>query len=130
MGVALEGAEPKPGEVLIAATDQHLILRTPRPPAGAHRGANPYRPSVDTFFESLARFWPRPGVGVLLTGMGNDGGRGMLQLRKAGWFTIAQDQATSVVYGMPKAAVELQAASRILPIKEIAAEILRAICPK
>src|SRR5205085_8001518 len=76
----------------------------------------PYRPSVDVFFHSLAAAWPRPGTAVLLTGMGRDGARGLLQLRQRGWHTLTQDQASCVVYGMPRAAAELCAACRILPL--------------
>jgi two-component system response regulator WspF len=122
--VAGKGDEPRPGTALLAATDQHLILRRDRrlaytPPPNDH----PYPPSIDVFLDSLASSWPRPGVAVLLTGMGSDGARGFLHLRQAGWLTIAQDEATSVVYGMPKAAAELNAACRILPLPEIAAAI-------
>jgi two-component system response regulator WspF len=75
---------------------------------------------VDVFFHSVVQHWHDKGVAVLLTGMGRDGGEGMLELRSAGWHTIAQNQATSVVYGMPKAAVELGAAVEVLPINTIA----------
>jgi two-component system, chemotaxis family, response regulator WspF len=75
-------------------------------------------------FQSAAANWPQPGVGVLLTGMGRDGAIGMQQLITMGWTTIAQDQATSVVYGMPKAAVDLHAAAQVLPINAIAAAAL------
>jgi chemotaxis response regulator CheB len=119
--VAGEGDEPKPGEALLAATENHLILRPARRLAyTAPPTDHPYPPSIDIFLDSLAASWPRPGVAVLFTGMGMDGARGLLHLREAGWFTIAQDQATSVVYGMPKAAAELNAACRILPLPEIA----------
>ena len=67
--------------------------------------------------------WPDGGVAVLLTGMGSDGASGLLGLRKAGWHTIAQDQATSVVYGMPKAAAELGAAVDVLSLQAIPAAI-------
>ncbi|NJL69747.1 MAG: hypothetical protein HC894_30050 [Microcoleus sp. SM1_3_4] len=75
----------------------------------------PYRPSVDTFFNSVAQHWPGKGVAVLLTGMGKDGAKGLKALRSIGWHTIAQDRETCVVYGMPKAAAELNAAVQILP---------------
>jgi two-component system response regulator WspF len=80
----------------------------------------PYRPSVDAFFASLVKHWRDPGVAVLLTGMGRDGGKGMLALRRAGWHTIAQDEASCAVYGMPKAAVELGGAVEVLPPEAIA----------
>jgi two-component system response regulator WspF len=74
---------------------------------------------VDVFFESLAGAWPRAGVAVLLTGMGSDGARGLAVLKKLGWYTIAQDEATSVVYGMPRAAAERNAATEVLPLAQI-----------
>jgi two-component system response regulator WspF len=123
--LARQGDEPEPGAVLLAGTDDHLVLRpdlrlayTPDPVA------YPYRPSIDALFSSLARCWPSRGVAVLLTGMGADGAHGMLLLKQAGWSTIAQDQSTSVVYGMPKAAVDLKAVRQCLPLSSIAAEII------
>jgi two-component system response regulator WspF len=114
--------------VLVAGTDDHLVLRpdgtlgySPEP------RDNPFRPSVDVLFESLARHGRRPSVAVLLTGIGRDGAQGLLQLRRAGWHTIAQDEHTSVVYGMPQAARELGAAAEILPVHEIAASAARQL---
>lgn len=123
--LASHGRKPIPATVFLAGSNDHLIITeelalayTPEP-----KGL-PYRPSVDLFFESVARHWPEKGVAVLLTGMGRDGARGLAALRSAGWYTIAQDEATSVVYGMPKAAKELGAAVDILPIGRIAPAIL------
>jgi two-component system response regulator WspF len=79
---------------------------------------------VDALFASLAAYWPEPGSAALLTGMGRDGAAGLLALKKAGWKTVAQDAATSVVYGMPRAAAEMGAAGRILPVEQISAAIL------
>jgi chemotaxis response regulator CheB len=105
-------------------TNDHLVLRNDQRFAyTADPIEEPYRPSVTTFYESAVQNWPRAGVAVLLTGMGNDGAKGMATLRQAGWFTIAQDQSTCVVYGMPKAAAELNAASRVLPLPLIAGTI-------
>ena len=87
----------------------------------------PYRPSVDVFFHSLLKAWMGPLVGILLSGMGADGAEGLLALRRAGWYTIAQDKATSVIYGMPKAAAQLNAAVEILPIDDIAAATVTAV---
>jgi two-component system response regulator WspF len=78
---------------------------------------------VDVLFTSLAEHCLQAGVAVLLTGMGRDGAEGMRRLRVAGWHTIAQDQASSVVYGMPKAAVQLGAVCKSLPIGEVAQAI-------
>ena len=76
------------------------------------------------FFESVARRVPAGGCGVLLTGMGRDGARGLLALRAAGFHTIAQDEATSVVWGMPRAAAERGAANEVLPVDRIAARVV------
>ena len=86
-----------------------------------------YRPSVDVFFDSVAANWSGQAVGVLLTGMGRDGGLGLLKLREKGFHTIAEHQSTCAVYGMPKAAVQLNAAVEVLPVHEIAAAIARKI---
>ena len=124
---ARDGDRPQAGAVLVAATDDHLAMRPEgtlvyaKEPAG-----NPFRPSVDVLFQSLARHW-RPSVAVLLTGIGRDGAQGLLELRLAGWHTIAQDQRTSVVYGMPQAASQLGAAVEILPLEAIAAAVARHV---
>lgn len=123
--LALEGARPERNTAYVAGTNDHLVFTedlrfsyTPEP------RNNPYRPSVDTFFESVAKYWPENCVAILLTGMGRDGANGLAILRQAGWYTIAQDEATSVVYGMPKVAKELGAAVEILPIKDIGPAVL------
>ncbi len=85
----------------------------------------PYQPSVNVMFESLARHWPGPGVGLLLTGMGDDGARGLLALKQAGWYTAAQDRETSTIYGMPKAACKLDAATAILPLDGMAPFVIQ-----
>ena len=87
----------------------------------------PYRPSVDVFFRSVVERWTGPAVGVLLTGMGRDGALGLQAMRAKGHYTIAQDQASSAVYGMPKAAAALDAASVILPLSRIADAVLNAV---
>ncbi len=122
--LACGGDSVSAGSVLVAGSEDHLIFKnshelgyTPDPVE------NPYRPSVDVFFESAARFFRGPMTGVLLTGMGRDGARGLKTLRDAGYHTIAQDQSTSVVYGMPKAAAELNAASEILPLQKIGSRL-------
>jgi two-component system, chemotaxis family, response regulator WspF len=121
----IEGGQmPAAGQVLLSVTDDHLVLGEDR---CLHYSPEPrsacYRPSVDVFFDSVARNWPRPGVAVLLTGMFHDGARGLLALRQLGWRTIAQDEASSVVWGMPKAAVEIGAAEEVLPLDRIAERI-------
>ena len=129
--VATEGDRPTVGEVLLAATGDHLTLKT------ADRvgyTADPidyvYRPSVDVFFQSVCRLWRGDVVGVLLTGMGRDGALGLKALRDHGHYTIAQDQATSAVYGMPKAAATINAAVDILPSGRIAAKLMEVLMAK
>lgn len=126
--LAQPGDRPQPGQVLVAGREDHLILTpestlhyTPKPVE------YPYRPSVNVFFESVARNWQGQTIGVLLTGMGKDGGNGLLALRQAGAYTIAQDQATSAIYGMPKAAAELGAAVDILGLKAIGPALLKSL---
>jgi len=115
------GQAPQPGTVLVAMSNDHLVIRSDGRFAYQKEPIEePYRPSVDVFFSSLVKHWHRPGVAVLLTGMGRDGGKGMLALRRAGWHTIAQDEASCAVYGMPKAAVELGGAVEVLPPEAIA----------
>jgi len=130
VGVAGAGDGLQPGRVVLAATNDHLALRADgrldyvREPAEL-----PYRPSVDVFCKSVAVHWRGPIVGVLLTGMGRDGAAGLRLLREQGHHTIAQDQASSAVYGMPKAAAELDAAVEILPLDRIAARLRDLFAP-
>lgn len=132
--LACEGDAITPGTVLIAGTDDHLVFKSPdRLGYTADPADLAYRPSVDVFFNSTARFWKGPVVGLLLTGMGSDGAQGLKRLRDLGHRTIAQDRATSAVYGMPKAAVALGAAMDILPLDDIAprlAGLLGTLQPK
>ncbi len=123
--LAADGSEPRAGEVLVAATNDHLLWRSDHRLGYTKDPIDlPYRPSVDVCFRSLAAGYPRRGVAVVLTGMGNDGAQGMLELCRAGWYTIAQDQATCVVHGMPRAAAELGAVRQVLPLDRISAAIV------
>ena len=116
---------PADHSVLLAGTNEHLILSAREKLQYTTEPAEyPYRPSADVFFRSVAQNWKGQGAAVLLTGMGRDGAEGLLALRQMGWMTIAQDQATSIVYGMPKAAAELNAARKILPEGEIAQALI------
>lgn len=127
------GQRPQSGMIHVACTSEHLVLTSP----GVFQYVpDPidivYRPSVDVFFDSLLKAQMRPGVALLLTGMGRDGAAGMKSLRDGGWNTIAQDKATSVVWGMPGAAVQLQAADRVLPVDQIGSavtEFMNTITP-
>jgi two-component system response regulator WspF len=128
IAIAKEGMHPEENTIYLAGTNDHLIIGNDLAfRYVAEPKDNPYRPSVDAFFMSVARHWPGKGTAVLLTGMGRDGAQGLLALRKAGWHTIAQDEKTSVVYGMPKAAAQIDAATEILPIEKIADAIIRQI---
>jgi two-component system response regulator WspF len=123
--LATVGDEPTPGEVRVAGTDDHMVLRNDCRLAYTREPADyPYRPSVDALFNSLAAYWPKPGIAALLTGMGADGARGLACLRRRGWFTIAQDRSSSVVYGMPQAAAQLGAACQVLALNDITGAIL------
>jgi two-component system, chemotaxis family, response regulator WspF len=122
--VAKIGNSLEPGFVTIASTNDHLHVKSDLTLGYTKDPIEyPYRPSVDVFFKSLSEHWPRRGTAVLLTGMGRDGAVGLAELRSRGWHTIAQDQASCVVYGMPKAAVELNAAVEVLPPDRIAATL-------
>jgi two-component system response regulator WspF len=125
---AEEGMMPKAGAVCIATrADHHLVLgRDLRFHYTRDPAQSIHRPSIDVLFTSLAQYWHKSGTAVLLTGMGKDGASGMGLLRKNGWRTIAQDERSSVVYGMPRAALDLGAAGEVLGISEIAPALLRA----
>lgn len=126
--VAREGDRPTAGIVLVAGGNDHLIFKgSGRVGYTAEPREKVYRPSVDVFFDSVCRLWRGGAVGVLLTGMGRDGAEGLQALRAKGHHTIAQDEATSAVYGMPKAAAALNAAVDILPLDGIASRIVESV---
>lgn len=117
-----------PGHAYIAPGHSHLLLKK----SGAYYytelskadPVNRHRPSVDVLFDSAARIAGPNALGVIMTGMGKDGAQGMLAMRQAGAYTIAQDEASCVVFGMPKAAIELDAAMEITSLRDIAARVL------
>jgi two-component system response regulator WspF len=123
--LAKAGVRPEVGTALLAASNDHLVMTGNRSFAYTSHPDVPYRPSVDALFRSLADHWSAPGLAVLLTGMGRDGAEGMKRLRQAGWNTVAQDEATSVVFGMPKAAIECGGAEHVLGLPEIAPAVMR-----
>ncbi len=119
--LAREGDELLPGRVLVAATNSHLVMSEEgRLGYSDEPSDSSYRPSVDVFFESVARNWKQSVTAIILTGMGRDGSKGLLELHRKGAYTIAQDKFTSAVFGMPKAAIESGAAIDVLPINRIA----------
>ena len=121
----------EPGRVYLAPENVHLTLYNHElthliedPPFDGHR------PSVSVMFNSAAKNVGSSAMGILLTGMGKDGGSGLLAMHQADCLTVAQDEASSVVYGMPKAAVDLQAAREVLPLTEIAAFVNAAVAER
>ncbi|WP_310387866.1 chemotaxis response regulator protein-glutamate methylesterase [Roseateles sp.] len=117
------------GRVLVAPGGRHMQLKR----SGAQYVVevrdgplvNHHKPSVDILFKSVAHCAGRNAIGAIFTGMGDDGARGLLEMRKAGAMTLAQDEASCVVYGMPKAAFELGAAQHVVALSEMAAALLK-----
>lgn len=119
------------GRALIAPGNHHLLLKRSGARYYVEVKDGPlvsrHRPSVDVLFRSAARYAGRNSVGVIMTGMGDDGAKGMLELKEAGAYTIAQDKNTCVVFGMPQEAIKLGAAIKVLPLQNIAGNVLN-IC--
>ena len=119
------------GRALIAPGNKHLLLKrsgavyhvevTDGPLVSRHR------PSVDVLFRSTARYAGKNAIGVIMTGMGDDGAKGLLEMRESGALTLAQDEATSVVYGMPGSAVKLGAVQTVLPLEKIAPTVIQMV---
>lgn len=128
---AQNGESVGTGKALIAPGNLHLVLVRSGAKYVAKTKAGPrvhyQRPSVDVLFHSVAAQAGPNAVGILLTGMGSDGARGLLAIRRAGGKTIAQDESTCVVFGMPKEAIQMGAAERILPLPRIASEALSMV---
>jgi two-component system, chemotaxis family, protein-glutamate methylesterase/glutaminase len=118
------------GRVLIAPGNRHTLLRRSgaRYYVSVQDGplVSRHRPSVDVLFRSAAQYAGCNATGIIMTGMGDDGAHGLKEMKDAGALTIAQDEATSVVFGMPREAIELGAADKILPLDHLAAQIVRA----
>jgi len=156
VALASRGKRPEANRIYVAGTNDHLVLMPDLTFSYSSESPDtPFRPSADVFFKSLAKYWPvgemmrsgvrgqgpevgkqtphpspltpHPPIAIVLTGMGKDGAQGLAALRRCGWHTIAQDEASSVVYGMPKAAKELGAAVEILNIIEIGPSIVRRL---
>jgi len=125
---AVDGATVGQGEVLIAPGDRHLLLRRVASGYRVNVAEGPYvsrhRPSVDVLFRSAATAAAQNGMGIILTGMGDDGARCLGELRKAGGVTLAQDEASSVVYGMPREAVNMGSAMQTVALGRMAAAIM------
>lgn len=121
------------GQVLIAPGNHHLLVKRSGARYTVEIRDGPlvcrHRPSVDVLFRSAAQYCGANAVGVLMTGMGDDGARGLLEMKQAGAYTIAEDESTCVVFGMPREAIKRGAASRVLPLDLIGDEIIRARPP-
>jgi two-component system chemotaxis response regulator CheB len=128
---AVDNDPVAPGTVLIAPGNFHMLMHR----SGAYMSVrvktgpqvHHQRPAVDILFQSVAQQAGRNAIGVVLTGMGADGARGLMQMREAGAHTIAEDESTCVVYGMPKEAIEMGAAAEIVPLPMVAARIAEAL---
>jgi chemotaxis response regulator CheB len=123
---AQAGARPVAGSVAVAIGENHLHVDAAGTFAFSRSAAGAtIRPSADVLFESVAALRGARGAGVILTGMGRDGARGILALRKAGFHTIAQDAATSVIHGMPSAAIAAGGVGEVLPLGLIGPRVSR-----
>jgi two-component system, chemotaxis family, protein-glutamate methylesterase/glutaminase len=120
-----------PGKAIIAPGNKHMMIRKTDTQYCVEIKEGPlvnrHRPSVDVLFRSAAKFAGQNAVGIILTGMGDDGAQGLLEMKQAGAYTIAQDEATSVVFGMPKAAISLGASSIVLPLEKIAGHVFQQL---
>ncbi len=126
--MAKSGDEPQRGEVLIAPDDHHMTINNlGRVSLNQNPQKHGLRPAADYLFESVAQVYGARAVGIVLTGMGEDGAEGLLAMYKTGADTIAQDKLTSVVFGMPAVAIELGAAKQVLPGHKIA-EAIKLLC--
>jgi two-component system chemotaxis response regulator CheB len=128
---AQDGDHVIPGTVLIAPGGLHMFLQ--------RSGASYYvtikdgppvchqKPSVEVLFNSVAKYAGANAVGAILTGMGNDGASGLLNMRQNGAYTIAQDEASSIVFGMPKEAIECGGAQKVVPLHQVAKTMIEAL---
>jgi two-component system chemotaxis response regulator CheB len=129
---AVNGDTVAPGRALIAPGNHHMMLRRSgaRYYVEVRQGplVSRHRPSVDVLFKSVARFAGANAVGAIMTGMGRDGADGLLEMRQAGARTIAQDEASCIVFGMPREAIALDAAEEVVPLSQIAQRLLHLAC--
>lgn len=126
---AQDGDKVIPGRVLIAPGNYHMLLKRSGAMYYVQVKSGPlvsrHRPSVNVLFKSVARYAGKNAIGVILTGMGGDGAEGLLEMKKNGASTIAQDEASCVVFGMPKVAIELGAVDKIVELNKIPGQIVK-----
>ena len=126
---AADGDTVIPGRALIAPGNQHMLLKRSGTRYYVQIKDGPlvcrHRPSVDVLFRSVARYAGMNAIGVILTGMGDDGARGMLEMKSAGATNLAQDEASCVVFGMPHEAIKLGGVAKILPLEKLSEEAMR-----
>ena len=128
---AVNGDRILPGLALIAPGGRHMQIKK----SGAHYlvevldgpPVNRHKPSVDVLFRSVAKHAGKNAAGFILTGMGDDGARGLKVMREAGCYTVAQDEASCIVFGMPKEAIAMNAADKVIPLNQVAGEIIRSV---
>jgi two-component system chemotaxis response regulator CheB len=117
------------GQALIAPGNKHMLLKRSGARYFVEVKDGPlvsrHRPSVDVLFRSAAQYAGKNAVGIIMTGMGDDGARGLLEMKQEGAYTIAQDEASCVVFGMPKEAIRLHAVEKIMSLQSIPAEVVR-----
>lgn len=127
VSIIAEGEPPAPGHIYFPREDQHMLLDARGRLVSARTAAfDGHRPSISATFLSAARFFGAATMGVLLTGMGRDGADGLKAIAEAGGITVAQDEASSIVFGMAKQAIDVGAATHVLPLPRIAEAIVRA----
>jgi two-component system, chemotaxis family, protein-glutamate methylesterase/glutaminase len=127
----VDGDTVMPGRVLLAPGNRHMLLQRSGARYYVQIKDGPlvsrHRPSVDVLFRSAARYAGKNAVGVIMTGMGDDGAKGMLEMKEAGAATIAQDEKSCVVFGMPKVAIELGGVDKIVSLHKIA-QTVASLC--
>jgi two-component system chemotaxis response regulator CheB len=126
---AADGDSVLRGQALIAPGNRHMLLKRSGARYYVEVKDGPlvsrHRPSVDVLFRSAARYAGKNAIGVIMTGMGDDGARGMLEMKQAGAITVAQDEASCIVFGMPAEAIKLGGVHLVCPLHKIAAEVVR-----
>jgi len=127
--IASTAEQLEAGAVLLGGRDEHIVInRSQYLTYTSEPSSIAYRPSVDVFFQSVLKYWKGDVTAILLTGMGRDGAQGLLDCKERGFYTIAQDEDSCAVYGMPMAAAKLNAAVDILPPSKIAEKLISLYC--